>query len=123
MLGAGAELCDLCGSPVAPETVVSLQVPDSSAVTDDEHLDGIRLLRACTREHLARLAAAYQLRPFAAEELWAGQIVRALRRLGPADDDLELYDRLIQATGLDDEQMLSAANWQERTSHGRGFPG
>ncbi|MFE3110593.1 hypothetical protein [Kitasatospora indigofera] len=62
-----------------------LRVPDSSAVATDSRFDGERLLRAW--QHLARLAVQYQRRPFVPEELWAGQITRAVRLLGPLDEE------------------------------------
>ncbi|MER8187225.1 hypothetical protein [Kitasatospora sp. NPDC094015] len=117
--GAGGEpeLCDRCGALVPGPELVVLRVPDSSAVAGDVSFDGERLLRACGEAHLIELAAAYQRRPFVTEELWSGQITRAVRRLGPLDDEEELYDRVVATTGLSEEQLMRAAAWQE--SHGR----
>ncbi|MFD5088575.1 hypothetical protein ACFWOG_38955 [Kitasatospora sp. NPDC058406] len=60
-----------------------LRVPDSCAVAMDACLDGVRLLHACGVRHLAQLAVRYRRCPFVPEELWAGQVTRAVRLLGP----------------------------------------
>ncbi|WP_371502997.1 VWA domain-containing protein [Kitasatospora sp. NBC_00374] len=91
--------------------LVVLRAPDSSAVAMDARFDGERLLRACCEPHLARLVAAYQHRRFVAEELWAGQITRAVRLLGPLDEE-EMYDRVVAVIGLDEEQLMRAVAWQ-----------
>ncbi|MFJ1709413.1 hypothetical protein [Kitasatospora sp. NPDC088346] len=115
--GEGPELCDECGVLASAREQVVLRVPDSSAVDTDPRFDGERLLRACGRPHLVRLAVAYQRRPFVVEELWAGQITRAVRLLGPLADEEEMYDRVVAVTGLDEEQLMRAAAWQD--SRGR----
>ncbi|MFJ1706333.1 hypothetical protein [Kitasatospora sp. NPDC088346] len=114
----GSDLCDQCAVVVPADRLAVLRVPDSSAVTGDARFDGERLLRACGEAHLVELAAVYQHRPFVTEELWAGQITRAVALLGPLDDD-EMYDRVAAMTGLDEEQVMRAAAWQE--THGRPF--
>ncbi|MER8188669.1 hypothetical protein [Kitasatospora sp. NPDC094015] len=106
------DLCDVCGALVPRRRLEVLRVPDSSAVTMDARFDGERLLRACCEPHLVQLAAGYQHRPFVAEELWSEQIVRAVRLLGPMDEE-ELYERVIALTGLDEEQLMRAAAWRE----------
>ncbi|MEU9132453.1 hypothetical protein AB0D08_30820 [Kitasatospora sp. NPDC048540] len=114
--GGGPELCDRCGAVVPLPELVVLRVPDSSAVAGDMRFDGERLLRACGEAHLVELAALYQHRPFVTEELWSGQIVRAVRLLGKLDDE-EMYERVVAMTGLSEEKLRRAAAWQER--HGR----
>ncbi|WP_405015258.1 hypothetical protein [Kitasatospora sp. NBC_01539] len=96
--------------------MVMSYVPDSSAVTGDARFDGQRLLRACGEPHLIELAASYQHRPFVTEELWSAQITRAVRRLGPLDQE-EMYERVVTMTGLSEEQLLKAVAWQD--SHSR----
>ncbi len=113
------ELCDVCGALVAAGELAVLRVLDSSAVAEDARLDGERLLRACGEPHLARLAADYQLRPFVPEELWAGQVTRAVRLLGPLDEE-ELYERVVAMTGLDEEQLMRAVAWQDSHGHPSG---
>ncbi|WP_371502878.1 hypothetical protein OG871_37145 [Kitasatospora sp. NBC_00374] len=117
--GDGPELCDLCGVLAPVRDLVVLRVPDSSAVAVDSRLDGERLLRACCEPHLARLAAAYRCRPFVTEELWAGQITRAVRLLGPLDEE-EMYERVVAMTGLDEEQLMRAVAWQDSHGHPSG---
>ncbi|MFD0258940.1 hypothetical protein ACFVH7_11795 [Kitasatospora indigofera] len=94
-------------------------MPDSSAVAEDARLDGERLLRACGEQHLARLAVDYRLRPFVPEELWAGQITRAVRLLGPLDEE-EMYERVVTMTGLDEEQLMRAVARQDSHGHPPG---
>ncbi|MFD5087420.1 hypothetical protein ACFWOG_32900 [Kitasatospora sp. NPDC058406] len=114
--GDASELCDACGALVAVGKAAVLWVSDSSAVGTDGRSDGERLLRACGERHLAWLAVRYRRRPFVPEELWAGQITRAVRLLGPLDDE-EMYERVIEMTGLDEERLIRAVAWQD--SHGR----
>ncbi|WP_331731014.1 hypothetical protein OHV05_37910 (plasmid) [Kitasatospora sp. NBC_00070] len=110
------DLCDLCGAvvPVREQTV--LRVQDSSAVTMDTRFDGHRLLRTCGEGHMSRLAAVYRARPFVQEELWAGQITRAVSVLGPLPET-EKYDMVVALTGLDEDQIMRAVAWQD--SHGQ----
>lgn len=118
--GDGSELCDECGVLAPLRDMQVLWMPDSSAVDMDPRFDGERLLRACGKPHLVRLAAAYRHRPFVLEELWAGQITRAVRLLGPLVDEAEMYDRMVAMTGLDDEQVMRAVAWQDSHDHPSG---
>ncbi|MER8186159.1 hypothetical protein [Kitasatospora sp. NPDC094015] len=52
--------------------------------------------------------AYYQRRPFVAEELCSAQIARAVRLLDPMDKE-QLYERVIELTGPDEEQLTRAA--------------
>ncbi|MEU9133848.1 hypothetical protein AB0D08_38160 [Kitasatospora sp. NPDC048540] len=117
--GEVPELCDACGRLVPVRHLVMLRVPDSSAVSGDARFDGERLLRACCDAHLIALAVGYQHRPFVPEELWSGQITRAVRLLGPLGWE-EMYDRLIAMTGLGEEQVMRAVAWQEEHRHPSG---
>ncbi|MFJ1709274.1 hypothetical protein [Kitasatospora sp. NPDC088346] len=102
----------------APELVL-LRVPDSSAVATDPRVDGRRRLRACCDPHLARLAAGYQRRPFVVEELWVGQITRAVRLPGPLDEK-KMYERVVAMAGLDEEQLMRALAGQDGHGHSSG---
>ncbi|MFE2914823.1 hypothetical protein [Kitasatospora indigofera] len=82
----------------------------------DSRFDGERLLRACGEQHLARLAVQYRRRPFVPEELWAGQITRAVRLLGPLDEE-EMFERVVEMTGLDEEQLMRAVAWHDSHGH------
>ncbi|MEU9130580.1 hypothetical protein AB0D08_21190 [Kitasatospora sp. NPDC048540] len=106
------ELCDQCGTLVPIGDAVGLRVPDSSAVTAEARFDGERLLRACCESHLFQLADFYHRRPFVKEELWSGQITRAVGELGPLDED-EMYERVMAVTGLDEEQLMRAVAWRD----------
>ncbi|MCX5215837.1 hypothetical protein OG689_42575 [Kitasatospora sp. NBC_00240] len=113
------ELCDVCGTLAPARDQAVLRVPDSSAVAVDQRFDGERLLRACGEPHLAQLAAAYQRRVFVPEELWAGQITRAVQMLGPLEEE-EMYERVVAMTGLDEEQLMRALAWQDSRDHPSG---
>lgn len=101
----------------ARQLVVS-RAPDSSAVSMDARLDGQRLLRACCEPHLIELAVGYLRRPFVPEELWSGQITRAVRLLDPLEGE-QMYEQVVAITGLDEEQVMRAVAWQE--GHGSPF--
>lgn len=106
--GSTAEICDHCGAVVDDETALYSLAPDSSKVhPTNPRLDGKRLVVACSAEHLAKLHAEYDVRPWIDEELWAGKIHRALEAAGG-----ELKpDRLSAATGLTAEQLQRAVAW------------
>ncbi|WP_371503085.1 hypothetical protein OG871_37965 [Kitasatospora sp. NBC_00374] len=65
---------------------------------------------------MVQLATDYQHRPLIAEELWAGQITRAVRLLGPLDDEA-MYEQVVAITGLNEEQVMRAAAWRETHRH------
>ncbi|WP_371503526.1 hypothetical protein OG871_39300 [Kitasatospora sp. NBC_00374] len=116
--GDAPELCDGCGRMVPARQLVVSRAPDSSAVSMDARLDGQRLLRACCEPHLIELAVGYLRRPFVPEELWSGQITRAVRLLDPLEGE-QMYEQVVAITGLDEEQVMRAVAWQE--GHGSPF--
>ncbi|MFF2747782.1 hypothetical protein ACFVVA_19805 [Kitasatospora sp. NPDC058048] len=110
-LGDDAEaldLCDHCGEAVARADLVSVLVPDSSALhRSDPALDGRRVLRACSAEHLTALIDRYRRRPFIPEEQWAGKVCRTLAgREGPVP--LGLVARL---SGLSVQEAVQGVEW------------
>jgi hypothetical protein len=106
----GPELCDLCGAVVADSTELYALVPDSSAVhAVDPKFDGKRMVVGCSREHLTELVEQYKRRPFVDEELWAGKIVRAMRKY--PERRISEQD-LARETGLAPDQVERAVDWQ-----------
>ncbi|MCZ4118979.1 hypothetical protein [Streptomyces sp. H39-S7] len=99
-------------------------VPDSSVIhAQSPARDGRRLVVACSPEHLAVLRQEYRNRPYVPEELWAGQIDRALALQPQAltRDDLKA------APGLSHLEIQRALAWKRhrdrrRTSKTRKHP-
>lgn len=105
------ELCDLCGAVISDRTEAYALVPDSSAVhARDPKLNGRRLITACSAEHLAALQEQYRQRPFVSEELWAGQIARALEH----NPEGLSRERLSEETGLNPRQIERALAWKNQ---------
>ncbi|MGY0236745.1 hypothetical protein [Longispora urticae] len=102
-------LCDICGRVLAASKARTALVPDSSAVHPTRpHLDGLRPVTACGENHLAAVTAELATRDWADEELWAGQIIRALTAAAP--DPLG-GDDLARATSLTRDQIERAVTW------------
>ncbi|MCZ4101409.1 hypothetical protein G3I60_43385 [Streptomyces sp. SID13666] len=103
------DICDACARPLTDGCHLNV-VPDSSAIhASDRARDGRRLIAACSPEHLMALQQEYRERPFVPEELWAGQIRRAL-----AQQHHGLTSQaLSEATGLDDLQIQRAMEWEQ----------
>ncbi|MCQ4079726.1 hypothetical protein NGB36_03730 [Streptomyces sp. RB6PN25] len=105
------ELCDLCGAVICNDAQVYALVPDSSAIHSvDARLDGVRMVTACSPDHLAELQENYRLRPFVDEELWVGKIARALNEHAAG---LTL-ERLAEMTRLSLVQIDRAVVWQNQ---------
>lgn len=84
-------------------------LPDSSAVHPTRRdLDGLRPVTACGPDHLAAVTVELRTRDWADEELWAGQIVRALADAAP---DQVGRAELARATSLSHEQIERAVTW------------
>lgn len=61
-----------------------MSVPDSSVTNAaGARFDGMRLLTACSSEHLGRLRDQYAQRPFVEAELWAGRMLHVMRQYPP----------------------------------------
>ncbi|MFK0238835.1 hypothetical protein [Streptomyces vinaceus] len=110
--GAAATVtCDLCQLLVPTGQAAYGQVRDSSfAHPVDPQQDGIRLVTACSVDHLAELQQLYRGRPFVNEELWAAKIDRAM-----AQHHFRLSnEELVKETGLNLLQLEAAAGWRLR---------
>ncbi|MDJ0347056.1 hypothetical protein QMK19_39860 [Streptomyces sp. H10-C2] len=103
------DICDACARRLTDGCHLDV-IPDSSALhSRDPARDGRRLVVACSPEHLAALQDEYRTRPFTAEELWAGQVDRALagqRRL--------TQQELSEVTRLTALQIQRARAWKEQ---------
>ncbi|MCZ4103238.1 hypothetical protein [Streptomyces sp. H39-C1] len=108
------DICDACARPLTDGCHLGV-VRDSSAIHPRHRArDGRRLIAACSPEHLLALQREYRERPFVHEELWAGQILRALAQ----QPDGLAAEALCAATGLDDLQIRRAMEWeQHRAQH------
>ena len=108
-----AELCDVCGTALTAGEQLYALVPDSSAVHQAEPgLDGQRLIVACGPGHLAQLQDEYTRRPWADEELWAGQLARAIATASAGEPGAMTPATLLEATGLTRQQIERAITWQ-----------
>jgi hypothetical protein len=116
-----AELrCEVCRAPVDDIAALSALLPDCAAVhPHDPRLDGRSLVTVCGWHHLELLRARYAARPFIDEELWAGQLARALRsdrlrgqrrRRRNGRDPLD--QELAKLTGLTVDQVHRALAWR-----------
>lgn len=103
------DICDLCARRLTEGCQLGV-VPDSSAIhARSPARDGRRLVVACSPEHLAILQQEYRSRPYVPEELWAGQIDRALElRPRPLT-----RDALSAATGLSPLEIQRALAWKK----------
>ncbi len=73
------ELCDLRGAAFAESEAVRGYVPDSSSVnSDNDWIDGLRLITACSEARFALMQDNCRHRLFTYEELWAAKTNRAL---------------------------------------------
>lgn len=103
------DICDLCARRLTDGCQLGV-VQDSSAIhARSPARDGRRLVVACSPEHLAVLQQEYRTRPYVPEELWAGQIDRAL---APRSGALT-RDALAAATGLSHLQIQRALAWKK----------
>ena len=109
-------VCDVCQQAIAEGRRMRYAVPDSSAVSvHDLAHDGLRLVTACSQEHLDVLRQRYARRPFIEEELWIGKIARVLDKY---PDGLRT-DRLAEAAGLTAGQLELALQWLNRRASQR----
>ncbi|MFI7389306.1 hypothetical protein [Streptomyces tendae] len=101
----------MCGQAIVEGRRMRYAVPDSSAVSvHDLAHDGLRLVTACSQEHLDVLRQRYARRPFIEEELWIGKIARLLDKY----PDGHRIDRLAEAAGLTVGQVEQALQWLNR---------
>lgn len=106
------DICDLCARRLTEGCRLGV-VRDSSAVhARTPARDGRRLIVACSPEHLAALQQEYRARPFVPEELWAGQIDRALAHRPPPPT----REALSAATGLGTLEIQRALAWKKHRS-------
>ncbi|WP_412538300.1 hypothetical protein R8Z50_20885 [Longispora sp. K20-0274] len=116
-----ATLCDVCGRVLAADEARTALLPDSSAVHPTRRdLDGLRPVSACGPDHLAAVTVELSTRDWADEELWAGQIVRALTDAAP---DTVGRAELARATSLSHEQIERAVTWHNTQIHRIGLAG
>ncbi|WP_069813183.1 hypothetical protein [Streptomyces sp. TP-A0874] len=114
-------LCDLCAAVSRDDEAVRTYVPDSSYTHPvNDWFDGLRLLTACGKTHLAELRKHYRSRPFVEEELWAAKITRALTSGPPVLTLVELGCR----TGLHEPDLRRAIAWHNQRARegGNGPP-
>lgn len=103
------EICDACGAVIDPNAEFYSFVRDSSVVHRvDPQFDGQRLVVACSRAHLQQVRDEYARRPWVDEELWAGQLDRALTAAGGQSST----EHLAAETGLTPTQIRRAAAWK-----------
>ncbi|MCZ4117935.1 hypothetical protein [Streptomyces sp. H39-S7] len=103
------DICDLCARRLTDGCRLGV-VADSSAIhAGSPARDGRRLVVACSLEHLAALQQEYRARPYVPEELWAGQIDRALA----LDPPPPTREALAAATDLTHLQIQRALAWKK----------
>lgn len=115
---SSAAACEQCGTGLSGWLPVVAVMPDSSAV-DPLHpeRDGWRLLAACSEACLEALEERFRRRPFVAEELWAGKLMRVLR----AHPQGALPLQLLHESGLAPTQMRAGFAWLDEQLR-RGGP-